>query len=234
MIRKFRVLPLFCLSIALLMGVALFSSCGKEGNASPTGFNTQLNIINLSPDVLPVNLFINQRQQNTRSYIYSVPSGYFYLNTLAMPVQIRTLQNLVIFNNDTAALTTNSKHTIMITGMVTDKTLASIYLSDSSALPTLGRGKVRFVNAAARSANIDVYANGTLAIKNQPILKVSDYMEFPAGIYDFKIAAAGTQSILSEQANTLIQDGRLYTIYTYGISGRTDTAKFASGLIINR
>lgn len=227
------ILSVFLSVIGAVMVISMIVSCGKETNASPTGLNTKLNIINVSPDVLPVDFYITLRKQNTTPYIYSVPSGYLYLSTLATPLQIRTLTNTTIFSRSTP-LSTNCGYSLFITGLVGDKTDTAILVTDTDAVPSKGRGKVRFINACARPVNVDLYANGTPAFQKQGFLSVSKYIELPAGIYDFKLYNTGTTTILKDVTNITVQDGRLYTLYSYGIAGRTDSAAFNTGIITNR
>jgi hypothetical protein len=189
--------------------------------------------------VYPVDLYIETAKQNKGHYIYGVPSGYVYLNSLATPLQIRATrqtsanESLIIFQKDTA-LRVNTRYSIFITGLLSDNTRSTIFVTDTDAAPTLGRGKVRFINAAARSVNVDVYANGTAAFKNQGFKAVTKFLELPAGIYDFKVYTANTTTVLYDMPNTTIQDGRLYTLYTQGVVGRTDSAAFKAAMIINR
>ena len=234
-LRRYNVLSLLFFCAVAIMLVPMFSSCGKEGAASPTGLNTQLNIINAGPDRLPLYLFINLTQQNqvTRPYIYGVPSGYFYLTSLLTPLQLRTRKNVTIYTRDTA-LNVNCKYSLFVTGLLSDNTDTTIFVVDTNAAPGLGRAKVRFINAAARSVNVDVVANGTSAFKNRGFISVSNYLELPAGMYDFKIYAAGTTTVLTDLPNTTVQDGRLYTLYTRGVVGRADSAAFTAAIITNR
>lgn len=219
--------------VAAVMVIPMLSSCGKESAASPTGLNTQLNIINVSPDVYPVDLYIALRKQNTKPYTYANPSGYIYLASLELPLQIRSYKNETIFSKDTA-LRVNTKYTLFITGLVSDNTRSSIFVADTDAAPSQGHGKLRFINASARTVNVDVYANGTPAFKNQGFKAITKYQELPAGIYDLKVYQANTTTVLSDLPNTTIQDGRLYTLYAKGVVGRTDSAAFGSAIIINR
>jgi hypothetical protein len=231
--KKPAILSVLISVTGMVLVISLIMSCGKENNASPAGLNTRLNIINVSPDVFPVDFYIALRKQNTRPYIYSSPSGYLYLSTLATPLQIRTLSNTTIFSR-TIPLTTNCSYSVFITGLVGDKTDTAFLVTDTDAVPAKGRGKVRFINASARPVNIDLYANGTPAFQKQGFLSVSKYLELPAGIYDFKLYNTGTTTILKDMTNITIQDGRLYTLYSYGIAGRTDSAAFNANVITNR
>jgi hypothetical protein len=223
---------LFAMVIAVLL-LPMLSGCGKESAASPSGLNTQLNIINVSPDRFPIDFYINFTKQNTKSYIYSVPSGYFYVTSLQTPVQLRTQKNIT-FYTVSKPFVTNCKYSMFVTGLLADKTDTTIFTTDTSAIPALGRAKVRFVNASAKAVNLDVYANGTIAYKSQGFLAVSGYLEIPAGVYDFKICPAGSTTTLTDLPNTTVQDGRLYTLYTRGVVGRADSALFAASIITNR
>jgi len=230
---RFSVLSLLFLTVATGMVAAMFTSCGKESNASPTGLNTQLNVVNLGPDLFPVDLYIANRKQNARTYKYGIPSGYVYLQSLETPLQIRNYLNTTIFEKDTA-LATNCKYTIYLTGLLSENTRRNIFVADTASIPTVGRAKIRFINASARTVNLDVYANGTLAYQNAGFVSISKYLEMPAGVYDFKIYATGTSTVYADLPNTTVQDGRLYTLYTRGVVGRTDSAAFGAGLITNR
>ena len=234
---RYNVLSILFIVVAAVIVIPFVSSCNKESaNASPTGLNTQLNIIHLCPDLLkPVDLFINLRQQNARSYVYGTPSGYLYLNSLATPLEIRSAQtNLILFSKGDTALRQNTRYTVFITGLVAENTRTSIFVTDTDAAPRQGNGKVRFINASARTVNVDVVANGVTAFSNKGFKAVTKYLELPSGIYDFKIYQSGTSTVLTDFANTTIQDGRLYTLYTKGVVGRADSAAFGAGIITNR
>ncbi|MDB5022295.1 MAG: hypothetical protein JWP78_50 [Mucilaginibacter sp.] len=238
---KNSVLPVFLLVfVAVFIVIPFISSCGKSGSAGPST-NVQYQIVNLSPDLGSVDLYIDYRKVNTSSYFYPTASGYFYLTSLNIPFQIRpgtsltagTIApsfNIFSLNN---ILKPNTRYTFMITGMVTDS-LNGIFLTDTSATPTIGRGKIRFVNASPRSAGLNVTANDTSLFSNVPYINHTDFRELPAGIYDFKIYPTGSSTILRDIPNVTIQDGRLYTLYCYGLAGHTDSLAFGSGFITNK
>ncbi|HVV56549.1 MAG TPA: DUF4397 domain-containing protein [Mucilaginibacter sp.] len=234
----------FILAAAGMSFAAFISSCGKtnSGNVTPSS-NIQYQVVNLSPDLGPVSLYINYQNYRNASYYYPTPSGYFYLTSIQQPFQIRPGQSLIpgevtstatIFSID-SALHTNTRYTLFITGLQADSSVNYVFLTDTSPAPAIGRGKVRFMNASPLSKNFDVVANGTMAFPNQQYLKVSSYIEMPAGSYNFQIFPAGaTTPVYGNLQNVNIQDGRLYTIYTYGLAGRTDSLAFGEGVIVNK
>lgn len=216
------------------------SSCGKGANANPTGLNTQLQIVNLSPDIQPVNLYLNFIKENTTNYTYPNNSGYFFISTLLPPIQLRSATlapiNLVTVDS-TVALKANSKYTLFITGFKSDNSIKkSILLLDTATIPPLGRGIVRFVHCSPTSAPLDLRANDSTAKQwtNIAFDSVSKYVQLPVGNYNFTINLTSSSSnVQFRLPNVTIQDGRAYTIYTQGIVGRTDSVAFGAAILTN-
>jgi hypothetical protein len=230
------------LFVVVFLVMPFVSSCGKSGTLSPSALNIQYQVVNVSPDLGSVDLYIKFGKVNTSSYFYPSASGYFYLSAIDTPFQIRPGTALTagaivpsanIFNIDNI-LKPGLKYTLMITGLATIDSEKYILTTDTAATPTTGRGKVRFENASPRSPAFDVTANGTPAFTNVPYLAVSKYIELPAGNYDFQIYPTKTSTLLRDIPNVTIQDGRVYTLYCYGLAGHTDSLAFGSGFITNQ
>ena len=214
------------------------SSCGKGGQASSIASNTQLEVLNLSPDVEPVNLYIDYILQNTTPFTYPYPSGYFYPKNLDTPLQIRSAAlataNLITIDQN---FQPNHKYTLFITGQYSgDSTVTAILTEDdSTATPNVGFGKIRYINLSIPNTPLDVIANGTTVFPDALFEIPTAYKQVPVGNYIFQFVPTGTNSILTTTLpSTTIQDGRLYTLYSYGIVGRTDTSAFNAGVLINR
>jgi hypothetical protein len=233
--------PITALLLIIIFGVFLMpyiSSCGKSGSTSAIGSNTQLEVLNLSPDVHPINLYLGFVEQNTTTYSYPYPSGYFQLNTIDTPLQIRSAssstKNLLTFD---PRFQSNHKYSLFITGQYsTDSTITAVFTEDdSTATPPIGFGKIRFINLSIPNTSIDVVAGGSTVFQGIPYLVPSIYKAIPVGNYTFQFVPTGSASALTTTLSTAtIQDGRLYTLYSYGIVGRTDTSAFNAGLLINR
>lgn len=226
---------LFAAGAMLLL---MISSCGKQSGASRSGLNIQYRVFNLSPDLGPVNLFINFNQVNTSGnpFIFGVDHGYFYVPSTDTPYQFRmaTVAGTPVLNRDDI-LKSGAKYTIFITGSYGNNPLYPIFTVDTAALPATGRGKLRFVDASpSATGGLDVYANDTLAFSGVTYKNVSTYLELPVGNYDIKIKPTGLTTTLNEQPVVTIQDGRLYTLYAYGYTMRADSAAFNAGIITNK
>ncbi|MDB5006369.1 MAG: hypothetical protein JWQ84_3354 [Mucilaginibacter sp.] len=214
------------------------TSCGKASTASPTGLNIRYEVLNLSPDLFPVNLFIRFTQVNTvgNPFVFAVPHGYFYVPYVDTPYQYRSnsVAGLTLFSRDDV-VKSGLTYSLFIVGARSDNSLTQLFTVDTASEPALGRGKVRFINVSPTGVSgLNVSANGTPAFSNIVYLKYSKYLELPIGNYDFKINSTGSSAILKDLPGVTIQDGRLYTIYAYGYTTRSDSAAFNAGVITNK
>jgi len=216
--------------------VFVISSCSKTGNASPTGLNIKYEILNLSPDMLPVDLFIDNKQVNSSPYIFGVRQGYFYVPSTDVPYQIRSVEySGTTYLTRSDVLASGASYTLFIVGALADKSDTTIFTVDTAAAPTSGRGKIRFVDASpSATGGLDVLANDSTLFSGVKYQKISSYIELPVGNYDLKIQPTGTATVIKELTPVTIQDGRLYTLYTYGYTSRADTAAFNAAVITNK
>ena len=231
--RTFIAMFLFAGSVVLLLNI---SSCGKQSSSSQAGLNIQYEIINLSPDINPVNLYIDFKRVNSTPYIFSVNQGYFYIPSTDTPYQIRTAATSgVTLLSRSDILKSGLKYSMFIVGDMASKSAKTIFTVDTSTAPASGRGKIRFVNASPTgTSGLDLFANGTPAFNGLVYPQFSKYIEIPVGNYNFQINTTGTANVLKTLSSVTIQDGRLYTIYAYGYTSRVDTAAFNAGVITNK
>jgi hypothetical protein len=237
----FTLLLLFFSAVFVL---PFISSCGKSGIVSGASSNTQFEVFNVSPNLGPIDLYANYIKQDANPYIYASGGSYFYISPSDTLLQVRTtLQPSVsLISIDTTKgalkLLSNHKYSLFITGLASNLSYL-LTIDDTASTPQAGYGKLRFINTSLQPQNIglDVSANGTLAFSAIKYNQISKYILLPAGTYNFQINQTGSPaSILSTpgiQAVT-IADGSLYTLYSYGVVGQTDTSAFNASVITNR
>lgn len=233
------ILKYLVLFIAGVLIIPQMMGCGKDTTTTSLGTNNgYLNIVNLSPNINPVNLYAQFIKQSTITYRYPNASGYFLMNIADTPLQIRpalsntsSQSNLLTLDS---ALRKNVRYTWFLTGLKSDSAFTYIFTVDSGATPAVGRSKVRLVNASPGSTGLDITANDGLLATKVLYKGVSKYVEVTSGTYNFKLSATSTPStILTTMKNVTVLDGKLYTIYAYGLPSRTDTAAFNAGIILN-
>jgi hypothetical protein len=235
--NKNKVMVFLFLCCGGIMVLPFIASCGKSGSVSPSQSKIQMQVVNLSPDLQPVNLLVGYIKQNVAPFSYPSPSGYFSLNNLDTPIQIRSYSALISSTNlisINTPLKSNFKYTLFVTGLRADSSITSIFTVDTSATPAAGRGRLRFVNASPRSSGFDVTANGTIAFKNRVYKSVSSFIEMPAGNYDLKIMPANSNTVISTLTGVTIVNGKVYTLYCRGIANGADSVAFGAGILSNR
>lgn len=221
-------------------GWLLFSlaSCSKNGvTTNPQALNIKYQIVNLSPDLLPVNLFINLAKVNSTPYYFAQPQGYFYLPSTVQPFQIRSAEytqgTVLQLNNENVK--SGARYTFYILGAAAS--LDSLLTVDTALAPPAGYGGLRFLNVSpTATGGLDLYANNVLDKRFTGIgyKQMSPYVPLPAGNYQLQINATGTTSILNTQPTVTIQNGLLYTIFAYGYTSRADSAAFSSQVTTNQ
>lgn len=232
---------MFLLNAGVLLFAALMS-CGKNDTSIPTSSNVRLQVIQLSPNSYPVNLFMNNLRVGTSSFAYGNTPSYFYLPRTDVPLQIRITRDSVQAFNDSTKLLDNTRYSLFFLGLYGDATDRKLQIlvttDDAEELPPVGKGgKVRFLNGSPNTnSTFDIWANGSPIIKGITFAKVSNFTTLPAGNYTFRVYQANTSvNSIGELANVTVQDGRLYTLYSRGIVGRavSDTAAFNLSVVAN-
>jgi hypothetical protein len=240
--NKSGILMYLCILIAGVMFIPMISSCGKDSGVNRSTANAQVNLINVSPDVRPFNLYSRLNSTfvkvSSTNYTYPTASGYFLLNTVDSPFLLRpsVIDNVNVTNllPPVDTFQRNVRYTWFVTGLLSNKTLKSIIVADTGSLPAIGRGKIRFVNTSSNSPLLNLTANDTIAFSKVAYKDVTKYIEVTAGNYNINVTASSNPSIaLVNLKNVSILDGKLYTIYTYGLTGRADTAAFNANIILN-
>jgi len=237
--KKARLKVTHLLIVALLaFAISMLGSCGKSSTVAPSSSTTKMEVINASPDIGPVYVIIGALKLSSTPFKYAVAPKYIPVFSGEQSTRIADYNNATLFYfNDT--LKNNSNYSLFVVGLAKATshadTLNYIFTPDTDAIPDIGKGKIRFINASPRSPGLDVYANGTQAFSNILYKGISKYIQVPAGIYSFKINPTGTPgTVLTTLSNINVQDGRLYTVFTQGMVGRTDSAAFTAALITNK
>jgi len=226
----------------IFLVMPFISSCGKSRNSNASILKIQYQVVNLNQGIGSVDLYVHYIKVNTSSYFYPNSSGYFYLPSIDTPFQIRPgtsltpgtippSYNILTLKN---ALVPNTRYTLMLMGLNRD-TVYSLFTADTSSIPSAGKGKVRFVNASPNNlGQVSVTANDTAAFSGVPFRTMTKFIELTAGTYDFKMYQTGSANVILDKPNVTIQDGRIYTLYCYGLANRTDSLAFGSGFITNK
>ncbi|MVN21048.1 DUF4397 domain-containing protein [Mucilaginibacter arboris] len=215
------------------IGLIVFS-CNNSG-VSPTNYS-RLQVINTLAGSTPINFSLNSTKKNSTSITFPGTSGYV-TTTPGMPylqIALATTPG-VYFYNATLNLKTDSSYSVFITGTTQPQAYTSVFTWDDLSSPSIGKAKVRFVNASLSSTNLDVTINAVAGFTNVAFKGVGKFVEVPAGTYEFRAYSTGsTSSSLAILSNQVLADGKVYTLYAQGVVGNTaTTSAFGLSLISN-
>ena len=234
---------LLLLMVCTFAGLIL-SSCNNNNSVSPAGSTTRIVVVNAIPDIGPLALLLDNAQLGgvtaavaSRTYFrYSTTPAYYSIKAQdsilfqlqAYPIKMITKLSSV---HSTQA---NTGYTMFLTGLASVDSLFTVFTTDTAALPSLGHGKIRFINASPRTPELNVSINGSVGFSKIGFTKVSNYVEVPAGMYEFKLTANGAPTnVLNTLSRVTVLDGKLYTLYTKGMVGRIDSAAIGLNVITN-
>ena len=235
---KRGILPYVVLFLPAIIYCLFTTSCSKNA-ASASGLNIKYEVLNLSPDLGPVNLFIDFKQVNSNPYTFSINSGYFYVPSTDTPYQIRSAlfsQSPISGLNRDDILTVRGKYSLFIVGSAGNNSLSEIFTVDTAAKqPPPNNGLIRFINASpGATGGLDLYANGTQVFGKILYTNVTGFTPITVGNYNIQTNVSGSPTVLNDQPQVTIQAGRVYTVYAYGYATRTDSAAFNVAIITNQ
>jgi hypothetical protein len=93
-------------------------------------------------------------------------------------------------------------------------------LTDDNSVPNSGFVKIRFVNALADSATVDVLLNFAQQATSIPSIGASSYFQVAAGTnYTISFTTPGGITVIASLTNVELDAGNVYTAYLFGTSG---------------
>ncbi|MGI4021502.1 MAG: DUF4397 domain-containing protein [Janthinobacterium lividum] len=218
------------------MGTVNFS-CGNTNGVNPAAYS-RIQIINAIAGSSSLDCTLNSTKINTTTIAFPTTTGYISATPGTKYVEIRptSTPTAPFIDTATVVLKQDSSYSLFFAGQ--SGTTKSIMIQDDLSAPTLGRAKVRFVNASSAAGNLSITINAVAAPEyaNIAYCGVGKFIEVPAGTYEFKAFATGATNTntLGTLSNQVLADGKVYTLYARGIIGNTGTTSaFGLSLITN-
>lgn len=234
MIDHLKRARLFALAMPLLLiGLVSISGCG--GSSSNSGTKARfVNAIYSSAATLTYSggtIALNNNpllQYGSATYYIPIPS--------ATDVFTLTLQSFPTYSTSLSeSINANGYYSFTACGRTdvaaTDPRYPEmIFVGDDRTLPGTGNTRLRVINAACDSGNVDVFRNSNTVVLAQTYGTGSSYQEFGGGNYTITVNTAGTSKQLVSTSVTL-NTGQLYTLTL--IENPTTTPPTYSALVTN-
>ncbi|RYE26731.1 MAG: DUF4397 domain-containing protein [Sphingobacteriaceae bacterium] len=210
-------------------------SCGTTNGVNPAAYS-RIQIINAIAGSSSLDCTLNSTRINTTTLAFPNTTGYISATPGTKYVEIRptSTPTAPFIDTATVVLKQDSSYSLFFAGQ--SGSPKSIFIQDNLSAPTLGRAKLRFVNASSTSGNLNITINAVTGYTNIAYRGVGKFVEVPAGTYEFKAFASGATSTntLGTLSNQVLADGKVYTLYAQGIVGNSSTTSaFGLSLIAN-
>jgi len=215
----------------LLLSVIGLTSCLKDNNHYAVTPTSLLMVVQASPDAPAESVFLNPNQVNQSAFQYGDHLGYFNAYTGGRQVQLFNYGASTLIASDSIHLANNYAYSLFLANTYSKPDF--ILLTDSISQPAAGKATIRFVNASAGSANVDLLANTTAIVSNEPYKGASGFLATAGGTqYNFQVRATGTTTVLASLDSINIKNGGVYTIWYHG-STAGNSPKLSVDIIAN-
>lgn len=219
---------LICMLFLCITGL---TSCLKDNNHYITNPTALLMVIQASPDAPAESLFLNPNQVTQSAFNYGDYVGYFNAYTGNRVVQLFGYGSSTLIASDSIHLANNTTYSLFLANTYSKPDF--ILLTDTITHPASGKATIRFVNVSAGSGNVDLVANSTALVSNEPYKGASTFTPVSGGVqYTFEVRTSGSTTVLASLDNINIKNGGAYTIWYHGSATGTNP-KLSADIIAN-
>jgi len=218
------------LACILSLSAVGLTSCLKDNNQYVATPSALLMVVQASPDAPAESVFLTPNQVNQSAFNYGDHLGYFNAYTGSRQVQLLGYGSSAVIASDTVHLAVNNAYTLFLANTYTKPDF--ILLTDTVKQPSTGNATIRFVNVSAGSENVDLVANTTALVSNEPYKGASGFESVSGNmLYNFEVRTSGTTTVLTSLSVT-IKSGGVYTIWFHGSTTGT-SPKLSADIIAN-
>jgi hypothetical protein len=229
--KKAGIVGMMCLLTGLL------SSCLKDHDNGhhidePVAL---VSVINASPDVQPVNFFLDQNRANNQPISYG--HGIDYINAFpgkrvaTFSVSGSGSQKI---KSDTINLTAKKLYSIYLANVASTPDI--VLFADSITRPDVGKATIRLVNVSPDAGAVDlaIKSSSTVLASGNAYKTASPFIPVQGNsAYTLEIRKAGTATVLVTLTDIRVNSGSVYTVWLQGLTAATDQKKLEAHVQTN-
>lgn len=206
-------------ALLLAVGALVLTVTPSFAQSSTKG---SIRLFNASPDAPAMDIYFNQIKAISNlgfkaiSEYKDIPNGTYNVKAFAAP---SNGTGTPLFEVPSFVVNNGSISTIVAVGLVGNKSLTALPLSDENTVTTADRGKakVRFIHGSPDAPAVNVTAVGIGDVFNNISFKsVGNYVVAPAGplALTVKATAEPSKAVLNQTFN--LEAGKVYSIFVVG------------------
>jgi len=219
------------LACVLFLSAIGLTSCLKDNNHYVVTPTALVMVIQASPDAPSESIFLKPNQVNQSAFNYGDHLGYFNAYTGGRLVQLFGYGSSTLIASDSIHLANNNAYSLFMANTYTKPDF--VLLTDTLTQPASGKATIRFVNVSAGSVNVDLVANTTALVTNEPYKGASVFTPVSGNAqYSFEVRATGSTTVLASLDSINIRNGGVYTIWYHGSTTGT-SPKLSADILAN-
>lgn len=219
----------------LVAGTSIFTACKKE--ETPKKY-AQINVFHVSPDAPRFNVFADSTSQ-INDYVmgYGDYTGY---KQIEADKRIFTAQTYRVDSADTVAykmeLMLKEKATYSFFLIDSFRKMSGLLVADELSNPPAGKAFVRFIHLSPNAPRVDLVktSDSSTVFGNLSFKDVTAFTAMPAGVYDWDIRRAGSDTVVAVVPTMVFNTGKIYTVYLKGLVNGAPKKQLEFSLITNR
>ncbi len=200
----------------------ILTGCSNGGNDQTTNFR----FFNAVPDVDSVDFAVDFEPYFTGTG-YLEGSGYFDIDSGQHSIQATVTNSFTALADSRTTLSDEQDYTLLVFGLSTDS--SSLLLRDDNDPAGDGFSKLRLINAAQASRNVDVYILAPTADINSAAptdesltyRQVTRYLASQSGPYVVTVTPRNSKEILAQTSVQNFESNGVYSVIVADSSGGT-------------
>jgi hypothetical protein len=190
--------------------------------------NARVRVVHASPDAPAVDIFVNGGKV-LENLPYREYSEYLALPAGSYSFDIKVTGTDTVVKNVPATLAAGTDYTVIAVGYAGGQQPAFdvLALGDNNTLPANNGVKWRIIHGAPGAPAVDVYVTTpfetlmgkTPGLTNVPFKGVSPYIETPVGLYQARVAVAGTKTVAIDSHRLVTWNNMVRTVIAVDAKG---------------
>jgi hypothetical protein len=189
------------------------------GIASAQSGNARVRVFHLSTDAPAVDVLVNDAVTLT-SLPYGGFTDFLPLPTGTHKVSVNVAGTAKEVLRRVYTLEAGLDYTILAVGRLDNGTIQLLAMGDDQEDPAPGMSKVRVIHAASKAPAVDVYfttpyvnlAGQTPILTGVPFLGHTTHLTVQAGLYQGRVAVAGTKNVAVDSGPIRLKSGEIRTL----------------------
>lgn len=217
-------------ALAIIMAI---SGCGKEDKStSPQLSNAHVLVVHASPDALGVDLLVDNVKVNSAPLTFPNNTGYLSVAAGNRNIKVNAAGTSTSVINANLDFTSDMSYSIF--AIDTLASIAPLVLQDNLATPASGKAHVRFIHLSPNAPAVDItLTDGTVVFGDKSFGQYTPFTPLNASTYNLQVRVAGTQTVVLNLPNIVLDNGKIYTVFAKGLVGGSGDMALGAEIIVS-